>query len=151
MYLAFSTSVSHLSHSYPPSSLLFLWNSIPLVLASPLPFILLRYSLMGGFLLFGLCGLPCTFQFFSLQDLTRFTQWGEYLRNELCFAALTIVLITAPSNITRSVCVSGHLKLTTVWNCVYKMNICLCNLEYMIVFISVSKLSWSRIPLGKRL
>lgn len=25
--------------------------------------------------------------------------------------------------------------------CVYKMNVCLCNLEYMIVFISVSKLS----------
>lgn len=149
MYLAFSTSVSHLSHSYPPSSLLFLWNSIPLVLASPLPFILLRYSLMGGFLLFGLCGLPCTFQFFSLQDLTRFTQWREYLRNELCFAALTIVLITATLNITRSVCGSGHLKLAILWNRVYKMNVCLCNLEYRIVFISVSKLSWPRIPLGE--
>lgn len=80
---------------------------------------------MGGFLLFGLCGLPCTFQFFSLQDLTGFTQWGEYLINELCFAALTIVWITSTLNITRSVFVSGHLKLTIVWNHLYKMNVCL--------------------------
>lgn len=59
--------------------LFFLWNSIPLVSASPLPFILLSHSLMGGFLLFGLCGLPCTFQLFSFQDPTCSTQWGDYL------------------------------------------------------------------------
>lgn len=74
----------------------------------------------------------------------------EYLINELCFAALTIVLITATLNIKRYECVSGHLKLTIVWNCVYKTNVCLCNLEYMIVFISVSKLPWPRIPIGKK-
>lgn len=51
VYVAFSVSVFHLSHS--PFSPFFFYKSIPHVLESPLPFILLSYS-QGSFLfLFG--------------------------------------------------------------------------------------------------
>lgn len=85
--LAFFASLFYLSH-LSSFFLFILWNSTPLVLASPLHFIHFSCPLIGGSLHFGLCGLPCTFQlFFSSRSNMFHTMRRAFMKRiMLCYS-----------------------------------------------------------------